>query len=149
MLHLFTCAQYIIISYLFDERPVTARSCPRFESKQTEREREMPVRDRTVAVRRSTQVHRGAKNLFTTGKWKKELASQCIHRDRGVRSILIFKLLMERKLNNGRREINCDFIVRDASSLNGTRFPISRVLFYFNARNSFDRSKMDKDLKGE
>ena len=28
--------------------------------------------------------------------------------------------------------------------LNGTRFPISRVLLHLDGRNSFDRSKMDK-----
>ena len=30
------------------------------------------------------------------------------------------------------------------NGLNGTRFPISRVLLYLDGRNSFDRSKMDK-----
>ena len=64
-----------------------------------------------MAVRRSTQVHRGAKNLFTTGKWKKELASQCVHRDRGEFVPFLFsKLLMERRLNNGRREMNVNVL---------------------------------------
>lgn len=65
--------QYII-NYLFDERPVTGRSCPRFESKQRTREGSCGSNRGGSSIDR----YRGAKNLFTISR-EKRLASRRVH----------------------------------------------------------------------